>query len=70
MVRQGENGLLVPPGDSVALAQAIRSLLLDRDRAQHMANVAYSRLKTEFSHERMLEEYDALYEDLWKMTPN
>ena len=64
LVRQDENGLLVPPGDPLALAEAVRSLLLNPDKAKHMATVAYDRIRKEFSLEGMLEEYDDLYEEL------
>ena len=36
VVRHGENGLLVPPGDAVALAEAIVKILQDRDLARRM----------------------------------
>lgn len=36
IIRHGENGLLVPPGDSVALAEAIVKILKDRELASRM----------------------------------
>jgi glycosyltransferase involved in cell wall biosynthesis len=36
VVRHGENGLLVPPGDAMALANAIATILKDRQLATHM----------------------------------
>jgi L-malate glycosyltransferase len=40
MVRDGETGLLVPPGDGAALADALVTLWHDPDRARHMARQA------------------------------
>lgn len=39
VVRHGENGLLVPPGDRDTLAAAITAVLHDRKRAQAMGTV-------------------------------
>ena len=40
MVRDGDTGLLVPPGDPAAMARAVTSLLDDPDRARQMARRA------------------------------
>ena len=51
-VEHGKNGLLVPPGDSVKLADAIAELMTDPDRCHTMsvANVAlYQRRFTQES---------------------
>ena len=64
LVRHEENGLLVPPGNPSILAEAIRTLLLNPEKARLMATSAYDRIRKEFSLEGMLKEYDDLYEEL------
>jgi glycosyltransferase involved in cell wall biosynthesis len=64
LVHHEENGLLVPPGNSSALAEAVRSLLLNPEKARLMATLAFDRIRKEFSLEVMLKEYDDLYEQL------
>lgn len=41
VLRHGENALLVPPGDPVALSAALRQLLDDRGQAEHLARGAH-----------------------------
>jgi phosphatidylinositol alpha-mannosyltransferase len=43
VVRDGRDGILVPPGDAVALAEALRGLALDRERRAQMAASARER---------------------------
>ena len=60
-VREGVDGLLVPPGDDEALATAVRSLLEDADLRGRMGRSAYERAHARFSIERMMNDYEALY---------
>ncbi len=43
VLRHGRDGLLVPPGDALALAEALRSLALDPDLRARMAGAARER---------------------------
>jgi L-malate glycosyltransferase len=61
LVEHGRSGLLVPPGDSKALATALVSVLNDPGLANRLATAARSRAVTEFAMERMLQRVEALY---------
>ena len=64
MLRDGETGLLVPPGDAGALARALRGLADDPERAQRLGEAAAADVTARFTPELMLEriqhEYDSL----------
>ena len=63
-VVHGETGLLVPPGDSVALATAIKLVLTDRGLADHLAMAGRARVEREFSAEAMLDRVTKLYDEV------
>jgi len=70
VVREGENGLLVPPRDSVALAAALRALLGDRARAAAMGARGRSIAEREFSVERVVEQTLGIYANLLGGAPD
>jgi glycosyltransferase involved in cell wall biosynthesis len=57
----GETGLLVPPGDSAALAEACRYLLRRPDVARQMGQRGRKRALTEFHPSRFIARHEALY---------
>ncbi|HEU0033259.1 MAG TPA: glycosyltransferase [Kofleriaceae bacterium] len=61
VVDDGETGLLVPV-DEAALGAALATLEADRDRAHRMGLRAREVALARYSHERMVDEYLALYE--------
>ena len=62
VVRHGETGLLVPPGDEIALAEAIVALLRDPERADSMGQAGRARVGALFSEEVMMQQLRAAYE--------
>jgi glycosyltransferase involved in cell wall biosynthesis len=63
-VADGETGLLVPPGDPVALAGAIRRLLSDPSLALRMGAAGKVRVQRDFSAETMLRRVTEVYDEL------
>jgi glycosyltransferase involved in cell wall biosynthesis len=48
LVRDGETGLMVPPGDRAALARVLSELALDRDRVDTLGRAGRLRVEQEF----------------------
>ena len=63
-VRDSENGLLVPPGDAEALAQAIGALLADPSRAKAMGYAGAKRARAEFDARVVVGSLERLYQEL------
>ena len=61
VVDHGRAGLVVPPGDRAALAQAIAALCGDPARRQAIADAGLRRVHERHSAERTAREYEALY---------
>ena len=61
VVEDGENGLLVPPRDHGAMAQAIVRLLKDEAVRRRMGDAGFSRVRSRFTVERMVAETAAVY---------
>jgi len=61
VVADGVEGLLVPPGDSDSLAQAITSLLREPSLGQKLAKKALHKVRSRYSVEHMVREHERLY---------
>jgi starch synthase len=64
VVADGVTGLLVPPADPAALADAVNELLADPERARRMGEAGRRRAVDEFSWRAVAERTTALYERL------
>jgi glycosyltransferase involved in cell wall biosynthesis len=64
IVVDGETGLLVPPGDAMAMASAVRLLLGDATYAHRLAAAGRERIGREFSAEAVGIRVTEVYEEL------
>jgi glycosyltransferase involved in cell wall biosynthesis len=65
LILEGETGLLVPPRNPDALAQAILRLIENPTRAKAMARAGRKRVEAHFSMAQKIHRTEALYERLW-----
>lgn len=64
IVVDGETGILVPPGDPVALANAVSDLAGDATLRARMGAAGRRRVLSTFSFDRHVDAFEALYEEL------
>ena len=64
LVREGTTGLLVPPNDPQALAQALLRLLRAPDLAHRLGKDGHEFVERTFSFERLVKEVEELYREL------
>jgi L-malate glycosyltransferase len=64
VVQDGRTGLLVPPGDAAALAQAMIRILESQDLARRFGDAGYERVKNEFSLAATVRRTQELYMEL------
>lgn len=60
----GDAGVLVPPGDDVALAEALGNLLADPLRTRQLGDMARQRVEAEFGRRAMTERFERFYRAL------
>lgn len=61
--KHGETGLVVPPGDPAALAQAINTLLADPELCRRFGAAGQRRVANLFTRERMVAEVEQVYQE-------
>jgi len=64
LVESGKQGFLVPAGDRLRFAGAMKMLLEDQEMRRTMGRAAQSRAMREFRVERMVENYANLYREM------
>jgi glycosyltransferase involved in cell wall biosynthesis len=64
VVRDGENGLLVPPRSPQRLAEALASLLADPARAERLGRAARATIAERYTLERAMERLEQVYRAL------
>jgi glycosyltransferase involved in cell wall biosynthesis len=65
IVEDGKSGLLVPPRDAAALADAIEKLAKDENLRSQMAERAMERVRRHFTVEASIEKMMKVYESMW-----
>jgi glycosyltransferase involved in cell wall biosynthesis len=66
LVESGIHGLLVPPGDAPALAQALLTLLRDKPRRLDMGRAARAQVQQKFSMDMFAHQYEDTYHAVWQ----
>jgi glycosyltransferase involved in cell wall biosynthesis len=64
IVRNGQTGFLVPPGDEEALAAALLQLLGDRELAERLGQAGHQLAMAEFSEQKMIDRFEQFYRSL------
>lgn len=64
LIEEGRTGFLVEPGDWQAMAKRIVQLLQDRSLAKRLGQAAQDRVRQQYTVERMVQQYEALFERL------
>jgi glycosyltransferase involved in cell wall biosynthesis len=68
-IADGDTGLLVPVGDSAALAESLLTLLTNRDYAARMGRAGYARAVGIFGWERFIHTLERVYERVLDENP-
>lgn len=64
MIEDQRTGLLVPPSDAEATAEAICTLLADAPRRQHMGSASAAKAASDFGAAQMTRRMEAMYESM------
>ena len=64
VIEDNHSGLLIPPTDVESLSSAIMHLLENPQKAKHLAQNGYERVRDHFSAKRMAEQYIKVYKNV------
>ena len=62
IITDGVDGILVPPGDATAIADAVGRLAADKDLASRMAGAAKAKVEADFKYEQFYNKILRLYD--------
>lgn len=62
LVQDGQSGIVVPPKNPTVLAEALQTLLANRQLRREMGRVGQARARAEFSLDQMVSKIDEVYE--------
>ncbi len=61
IIEDGSNGLLVPPGNAAALADALKALLRDPELRRRIGTVAQNTIRRRYTLDHQAQQLAALY---------
>lgn len=64
-IEHGDNGLLVEPDNPEQLADVLEQLIIDKAFRQQLAYAAWEKAKTDYSLQRVIQQLEQLYEQLF-----
>jgi glycosyltransferase involved in cell wall biosynthesis len=70
LIQQGDNGLLVPPNNAVALASAIETLFDDHGLRAHIAANARMKVQKEFNWPAQIRQIEDFYREVIVIEPS
>ena len=68
MITDGENGLVVPPGQPAPLVAAVRALVNDADLAARLGREGRKTVEERFDFRRRTAAVEALYQDILEIS--
>jgi glycosyltransferase involved in cell wall biosynthesis len=64
LIKNEQTGVLIPPGDGKALEKAMLAMLDRPDHYRQLAENGYQQVMERFSHKRMLQKTEVMYQEL------
>jgi glycosyltransferase involved in cell wall biosynthesis len=64
LIEQGRSGLIIPPGSSRTIADAIQQLYEDRDACERMGDEARQRIQRDFHYSKTVEQTLSVYREV------